>query len=378
MGGNDGVGVQTLSARHAMSPLHPRNLKRQLRSILSWLHLWLGLTVGSVFALIGLTGSVLVFHDDLLTWQNPQLAGHEVVVDGEVLAGILAEWEPQGLRSIHFPEPDGLPVYQGYFLDGHRAYFAPANGELLLERTIGGDWLLFLADFHIHLLGGEAGHQVLGVIGWIATFLLLSGLYLWWPAFGRMLAHLKMYNGPPVRRWLSWHRSIGVLSLPLVLLLTLTGTGMVYHAGFRAVLTGVFGGEPAPAAPERVATTGTAPDWPRILATANAALPDARLTRTGPPEPGSDVIGFRARAAGEWHPNGRSLVYVDRAGERLLLAHDATDQALGARMTEAIYPLHIASVGGPLYRWAAVLGGLLPAFALVTGFLFWRRRRGKR
>lgn len=361
-----------------MSPLHPRNLKRRLRSTLSWLHLWLGLTVGTAFALIGLSGSVLVFHDDLLTWQHPRLATHEVVVDGEVLAGILAEWQPRGLRSLHFPEPDGLPVYQGYFLDGHRAYFAPEDGELLLSRDTGDDWLLFLSDFHIHLLGGEAGHQVLGVVGWIATFLLLSGLYLWWPALGRMLAHLRMYSGPPVRRWLSWHRSIGALGLPLVLLLTLTGTGMVYHGGFRAVLTGVFGGGPAPATPGRAATGDTAPDWPRILATADAALADARLTRTSPPEPGSDVIGFRARAAGEWHPNGRSLVYTDRSGEHLLLAHDATDQALGARMTEAIYPLHIGSVGGPLYRWLVAFGGLLPAFALVTGFLFWRRRRGKR
>ena len=62
----------------------------------------------------------------------------------------------------------------------------------------------------------------------------------------------------------------------------------------------------------------------------------------------------------------------------MLLRHDATAQRPGARMDEAIYPLHIGAVGGPTYRWATALGGLLPAFLLVTGFLFWRRRRGHR
>lgn len=352
----------------------------RLRATLSWLHLWVGLVVGTLFALVGLTGSVLVFHDDLLQWQHPQLEGHAPVADGEVLAGILARWAPEGLSSLHFPEPggSGLPVWQGYFEDGHRAYFAPADGALLLERHVPTDPLLFLQDFHIHLLGGEAGHEVLGIVGWIALGLLLTGLYLWWPRFGKLRAHLKVHNGPPVRRWLTWHRSTGLFLLPLLLLSTLTGLGMVYHAGFRGVLTGIFGGGEVPTAPLQATSDDTAPDWPRILATAGAAMPDARLTRTGPVEPGSDVVGFRARAAGEWHPNGRSLVYVDRAGRRVLLAHDATGQALGARVTEAIYPVHIASVGGEWFRWLTFLGGLVPAFLLVTGFLFWRRRRGRR
>ena len=353
-------------------------MKVRLRATLSWLHLWVGLVVGTLFALVGLSGSVLVFHDDLLRMQHPQLAGHAPVADGDVLAGILERWAPEGLSSLHLPEPGaGLPVWQGYFDDGHRAYFAPADGALLLERRVSDDALLFLQEFHIDLLGGEAGHQVLGVVGWIGLGLLLTGLYLWWPRFGSWRAHLKLHNGPPVRRWLTWHRSTGLFLLPLLLLSTLTGVGMVYHAGFRAVLTGMLGGGEAPAVPTLATTRDHAPDWPRILATAAAALPDARLTRTGPAQAGSDVIGFRARADGEWHPNGRSLVYVDRAGRRVLLAHDATGQAFGARLTEAIYPLHIASVGGEWFRWLTFLGGLVPAFLLVTGFLFWRRRRGK-
>src|SRR5690606_7771378 len=110
-------------------------VRHRLRAMLSWLHLWVGLLAGTVFALVGLSGSVLVFHDDMLQWQHPQLAGHEPRADGAVLARIFDQWSPEGLGSVHLPEPDGVPTWQGYFGDGRRGYFDPATGNLLLMRS---------------------------------------------------------------------------------------------------------------------------------------------------------------------------------------------------------------------------------------------------
>lgn len=356
----------------ATSPVVRASLRHRVRTALSWLHLWVGLTAGTLFAVLGLSGAVLVFHGDLLQWQHPQLAGHEVRTDGEVLAAILEREGPRGLRSIQLPDAS-MPTFVGFYEDGRRGHFAPEDGATLLLRSTDDDLLLWLHELHVHLLGGDAGKELVGVVGWIALALLLTGLYLWWPKWGRMLAHLRMYSGPPVRRWLTWHRATGVLLLPVVLLLVLTGVGMVYHAGARSLLTGLFGGGEIPAAPTHA--RDAEPDWPRILDTAQAALPGAHLTRTAGPAAGEGIVSFRARMPGEWHPNGRSTVHVDLAGRRVLLAHDATTQAAGARMTEAIYPLHIGSVGGPLVKWLTAASGLVPAFLLVTGFLFWRRRR---
>lgn len=344
--------------------------------MVSWLHLWVGLSAGLLFALIGLSGTVLVFHQDLLRAEHPQLWIPAPTADGEVLARVLERWVPQGLTAIDLPR-GSLPVYQAYFEDESRRYFDSATGELLLRRGPDDDALLWLHELHTALLGGDAGHELVGLVGWIALGMLLTGLYLWWPALGRVLAQLRLYRGPPVRRWLTWHRSTGALSVPILMLVTATGVGMIYHDGARALLTGVFGGDDGPPAPRLDTKQDQPPDWPRVLAIAQSALPGAELTRLAPPPQGSDVIGFRARSAGEWHPNGRSLVFTDRAGRRLLLVHDATGQRPGARLTEAIYPLHIGAVGGPLYRGLTALSGLLPAFLLVSGFLFWRRRRGK-
>lgn len=360
-------------ATTALRP-HAAELRRHIRATLSWLHLWAGLSVGLLFALIALSGTVLVFHTELLRWQHPQLTRHAPVADGRVLAGLIERWQPQGLRSLDLPR-EALPVWQGYFEDGHRAYFAPEDGTLLLARSEHDDALMWLHEWHTELLGGPVGKEALGVAGWIALGLLLIGLYLWWPKRGRMLTQLKMYAGPPVRRWLSWHRSSGVLLLPLLLLATLTGVGMVYSKGFQAALIATLGGD-KPAQPRRPRGDGSI-DWPQALAGAQAALPGARLSRLSVPRPDEGVVSFRAQARDEWHPTGRSQVFVDAATSRVLLTYDATANRLGARSSDAIFPLHVGVVGGGVMQWLTALTGLLPAFLLVTGFLFWRRRRGR-
>jgi uncharacterized iron-regulated membrane protein len=214
------------------------------------------------------------------------------------------------------------------------------------------------------------------VLGFVCLGLVLVGLYLWWPARGRMLAQLRVYRGPPIRRWLTWHRSSGVLLLPLLVLSILTGVGMIYHEAARALLTGAFGGEAVlPAAPERPAAPV---QWDRVLRTADSAFGDARLTRVSVPADDAGTVGFRAKQAGEWHPNGRSTITVDAAGLQVLQASAATAEPAGGRAANAIYPLHIGVAGGAVLRWLTFLAGLMPAFLLVTGFLYWHRRRQAR
>lgn len=347
-------------------------VKRRVRRLLAWLHLWVGLVIGSVFALNGVAGSILVFHTELLQWQHPQLAAHVEHVDPTVVEHLVAKWAPRGMRSMDLPKAE-LPVWQAYFENGERAYFSPDDGSLLLLRNPASDPLLWLHEWHTALLAHEAGNQILGIVGWVSLALLLTGLYLWWPQRGRLRAHLRVYAQPPARRWVTWHRSSGAILLPLLLLSTVTGLGMVYGKGFHAVLTATLGGE-APPVPAAM-TDVRAVDWGAVLDRAHHALPGARVSRISVPKAGSGIVTFRARAAGEWHPNGRSEIHVDSAGRRVLGVFDASAQAAGARISSALYPLHIGIVGGTMMRWLTAATGLLPLFLLVTGLLFWWRRK---
>ncbi|HEY4582092.1 MAG TPA: PepSY-associated TM helix domain-containing protein [Lysobacter sp.] len=360
-----------MSAGVAAAPALPP--RRRTRALLAWLHLWVGMTVGTVFAVIGLSGSALVFHDELLRWRHPQLAAGAPQADPAVLARIVDRGRGDGLRSVQFPDA-AMPSWIGFHEDGRRVHYATGDGRVLLERRPGDDALLWLHELHTHLLGGERGEQVLGVLGVVSLALVLVGLYLWWPMRGRWLAQLRVHRGPPIRRWLTWHRSSGVLLLPLLLLSTLTGLGMVYHDAARALLTAMLGGGAAQA-PTPAPAPATRVRWDRVLVLAGGASGTARLTRVAVPAPDAGTVDFRARHPAEWHPNGRSTLAIDAAGTRVLRVVDASAEPLGVRATNAIYPLHIGVAGGATLRWLTFVAGLLPAFLLVTGVLFWLRRR---
>jgi uncharacterized iron-regulated membrane protein len=357
----------------------PARTARGLRHWLRRLHLWLGLSLGTVFALVALTGSVLALQGPLLRALHPELTAHTLPTPAQeaaVLERIAREWSPQGLRGADLPD-DELPVWQLYFTGGVRRYLDPADGELLLTRSPGNDVLLALRDWHTHLLAGRAGETWLGVVGWFSLFLLVSGVVLWWPGRGRVLAHLKPHAQPPVRRWLSWHRSFGALSLPVLLLVTLTGTLMCYHGGTRSTLQALFRDTPEPPQPASIALRHDPVDWSAVLAAARRALPGATLSRLSLPSERDGRLVVRARMPGEWNPNGRSMIWIDPWQVRVLGTADATGADTGVQVNNAIYPLH-AGTTGPLWRTLVFVCGLLPPFFLVTGFLFWRTRTRRR
>ena len=343
------------------------------------LHLWLGLSLGTVYALVALSGSVLALQGPLLRASHPELADHALptpVQEAAVLDRIAREWSSRGLRSADLPDAE-LPVWQLYFNGGVRRYLDPVDGELLLTRSADNDALLALRDWHTHLLAGHAGETWLGVLGWFSVFMLVSGVVLWWPGRGRFLTHLKPHTQPPVRRWLSWHRSFGASSLPVILLVTLTGTLMCYHAGTRQTLQGLFGDTPEPPQPATIASRQDPIDWSAVLTAARQALPGATLGRLSFPDERDGRVIFRVHMPGEWNPTGRSTVWIDPYQPHVLGVSDATRADTGVQVNNAIYPLH-AGTTGPLWRTLVIMSGLLPPFFLVTGFLFWRARTKRR
>lgn len=351
--------------------------RRRLRGALKWLHLWLGLSAGIVLVVVALSGTVLAFQRELLLMAHPQLAKAElptISTQGEALARIIEEWGPRGMRSADLPSAK-LPVWQVFFSGGERRYFDAASGELLLARSKDNDWVLWLRDLHTHLLAGETGEEVLGVFGLIALFILLSGLYLWWPRWRALAASLRWYRGPPTRRWLSWHRSTGALLLPVLLLVVATGVAMVYNQATRNALRWSLDDGPEMVPPIPLPPTDQAIDWPALLAASEGRLAGGELRRIALPKKDDALISIRARAAGEWHPNGRSVVWMDPYRLQAVQVYDATAQDLGSRISDAIYPLHGGFVGGKAWQWGVALTGLVPAFLLISGFLFWRARR---
>jgi uncharacterized iron-regulated membrane protein len=348
---------------------------RRIRQALKTLHLWLGLSLGILLALVMLAGSVLLWEQPLFRAAHAELVARplpDLATQGRALQAILAS--PEGVRARGFSLPDAeLPVWEAMERGGDRSYFDAGTGELLLHRSKSGDGLLTLLDWHTHLLSGAVGETVLGVVACAGLFMLFSGAWLYWPGRRRALTHLKPHANPPLLRWASLHRFVGVAALPLLIVMIGTGTTMAYRGAVRTGLAAAFG-EPAPARPPRTPPTPAAVDWPAVLAAARAAAPDARITRVTLPSKDNGTIVFRIRRPGEWNLAGRSSLWVDPATATVIGGDDATKLGRGGRLANALFPIHSAAVGGMAWRIAACLTGLLPTFLLLTGFLFWRAR----
>ncbi|MBI2379198.1 MAG: PepSY domain-containing protein [Gammaproteobacteria bacterium] len=347
----------------------------------SWpkrLHRWLGLSLGLVYLLMGLSGVALVFKDELLSWQYPPLAGAPA-------AGVpLDQWltrvegEYRGIRSIRLPQ-DGAAYFQVFLKTGERHYL-DAAGQRLLTRRARGDALAWLEEFHHRLLAGEAGEWLLGVLA-IGTLTLLGlGLWLWWPQAGRWKTALRLdWSAGGLRRWFDAHRVVAAVAAVLLVYNVVTGLMMTMHGAPLGLLT-AWDAAPPPAPPKLLAApVSSRLPWERLLAEARKAMPEARLTMVTPPSDPDKPLMLRMRQPGEWHPNGRGGLALDPGTGEVLWAVDVRELNAGTRLAYAQFPLHAGKLGSPVVTGLTVLAGLVPVFLALSGLrLWWLRRRVRR
>lgn len=332
------------------------------------LHRWLGLTVGGMLSLSGLTGALLVFGHDLERSLAPQLLRAPPAAGASLDEAIVevARAQPgRAVTHIRFPRtPDG--TYE-FWLDrsqGPRVYVDPGSGRLLGSREPEEGLVGFIRELHVHLLAGSAGEAALGAAGAIVLVLLCAGGIVWARTGGRRGAR----RAPASSRV---HRSVGVCSLALLAVAAVTGTALAFSESVRSALNGLTGGSLATPA----ASIAARPRLDAALASAQAALPSGRVTWIYlPARPGAPVT-VRLRTPGEHHPNGLNRVYTDPSTGALIRVDRAADAPLGVRAFEWIYPLHIGTLGGIPHRAVLAAFGFLPSLLLVTGVLTHRRRR---
>jgi uncharacterized iron-regulated membrane protein len=233
-----------------------------------------------------------------------------------------------------------------------------------------------LFDLHAHLLAGERGEQVGGVIGLLGAFLALTGLVLWWPARRQFAVRKLLPHGTSRRALVHWHRDLGVVSTPILLVLMLSGSGLVFYNAAGALLNGLFGDRmhrfaiPAADAGPPVQLADAA-----ILRRVAEELPQGRIVFYYPPRDGIGYHEFRMKQPCEMHPNGRSYVYLGAGGE-LLEKTDACAMQPGQKALHALYPLHAGKTGGQLYKLLTFLGGLALSALSVGGALAYAKQLG--
>jgi len=369
------------------------------RMLLRQFHLWLGLSLGALFALIGLTGSALVFYVAIDAALNPLVqaetdappASWESPVWDRALATGRANFPAGGDWSFE-ATGEGGPIPARYYppvgehagAGGHHApremvWFSPDGGEVVRVSRWGDYAMSWIYELHMNLLAGDLGMQVVGWSGYATLVLLLTGVIAWWPRGSWRKALAFKRRAASLRRLRDLHKLAGLSSLILLFLLVLTGAFLSLPAVKDQIFAATI------AAPEPVPAPELAPAGPRevslaqALLAARATIPQGRMTFVD--VPGTPGAPYRVRVQGAGDPHSRfpgSFVFVDRFSGEVAAVHDTTAGNPATRVSVWIRPIHDGSIGGMGTRVLAVIAGLVPSLLFVTGLLHWLRRKSAR
>ncbi|MHC1478645.1 PepSY domain-containing protein [Frateuria aurantia] len=159
------------------------------------IHWLLGITAGLVLAVMGVTGAMMSFQDELIAAFNPRVI-KVTAVDaarlppsalmaaavsqhgaGKVNALVL-EGAPDRADQIEFAPTDPAQHH------GARSYINPYTG-VLLGSPRGADFFMTVRNLHRYMLlpgdAGGIGRPITGIATLSLIFFALSGLYLRWP-----------------------------------------------------------------------------------------------------------------------------------------------------------------------------------------------------
>jgi uncharacterized iron-regulated membrane protein len=375
----------------------------RLRPGLLRVHLVAALVIGLLLAVICLSGSVAVLVHDLDRWRFGQQGGAMPSADALVAAARTSH--PEGVVTyIVTPAATGGGAEVWVTLPDERNHilYADAQGTLVASNADSTvtKTMHWIAELHMTLFLGEVGGWLLGIAAFALLGFLITGVALWWQGWRRSwvaLWRVRWGLGGFLRHY-DLHRTLALWSLPVLLLVALTGAVFEF-AWVRQALHFVLGGSQAelPAfARDDHAHVAWRDDpilpYDRLVAIAEGAAPGltAAWIPGAPQRPAADSA--HPHEVDPWtlyatYPGnldvyaGGVLVHLDPWSGAVLGVDDTRGGSLGAWFTRNTFALHTGWFGVPdsaaswFGRILYILVGLVPSILLVTGVGIWLHRR---
>lgn len=359
-----------------------------MRRVLLQIHLWLGLTVGMLWALQGLSGALLIFHREVDRITAPAASiGGTASLDAVLGSAKQATAGASIVRlSVTDHHRDRIDATYVDAVRGVRAVVIDAATARVLEKRdmeprtpFTGAVTRWLLMFHSTLTSGRIGEVLIGVSGLLLASAALIGLRLVWPARGAW-KHVYSY-----RRWRTTqqrlnggHRALGLTAGFIILTIALTGASMVFEEELRDWMSRVvphqlaYRSAPSQAPGAQVSTQSA-------LDIAQRQLPAAQWVRVTLPKTAEPVYTIRFHQPGESRWMGRTTVVVDAVTGHIESVYDTLRAPPSNRVIDALLPLHNGESLGIGGRILMMLAGLSLPVLYVTGVWRWfLRARARR
>lgn len=386
----------------AEAPLRIGRRREVARKVFLQIHRTIGLFAGAVFVLVGLSGAILAFRENIDEMLNASIMRVDAPAQtsyrspDEILDAARAAMPADGkAERLTMPRHPGSTAAITYMVDTDDLetdvyqmfvdpYTAKVRGQRLFQhrgKAFSQPFIPLLMSFHWTLLLGFNNAYILGTIAIFVFFSILIGLYLWFPVNGDWRLGFKIKWGASAER-LAYdiHRSVGIYCAVILLVMLSTGIAMIFKPATRSV-TSVF----SPVRPK--ADFGKSKPVPgqspigvdAAVAVANKIFPEGRLYWILLPSAptGVYVVGKQSDDEPSRSRTNRN-VGVDQYSGKVLYVQDRNDFTGGEKFIEWLFPLHSGEAFGAIGRSIVVAIGLTPLTLYLTGFLRWRQRRRAR
>src|SRR5580658_219432 len=173
-----------------------------LRRALFQAHLWCGIAVGLYLLMISLTGSVLVYQNELYSAATPEpiisTSSRPRLTDDQLKAAATRLYPGYRVvnlaRSLNLDEAVIVRLRLGD--DTKHRLIDPRSGVDLGDSVPTGIRLIsLLTNLHDNLLAGPTGRKVNGAGALALLALAVTGLVIWWPGIKTWRRSLTLHRG---------------------------------------------------------------------------------------------------------------------------------------------------------------------------------------
>lgn len=353
-------------------------------------HWLVGITVGVLLALMGLTGATMSFQDSILEALNAD--ARKVTVQGERLSmpGIVehAEIEAQRMgarvRTLTAPQnADG--AVRVLFLAGPSEivrYLNPYTGEWQSGGARGEKFFEIVEEIHRGLvtdrLGGKyVGRRIVDAAAVLLVGLVATGLYLRWPRrITNWRAWFVVDRRLKGRGFLySLHAVIGTYVLPLLLLSALTGLYFAYN--WYSSMLERMAGVPPVAEEQMAGKPLVAPDVAGVWRAFEQTTAQERVGQISLrlPKEAEEPLRIQYLQFDPPHATAFSTVKIDPTNSQVLSHERYADKNTGARLLTSMLSIHKGGYFGVVGSVLLMLSSLALPLFVITGWMMYLDRR---
>ncbi|HAV4218604.1 PepSY domain-containing protein [Acinetobacter baumannii] len=367
------------------------------KKFLFQIHWFLGISAGLILSIMGVTGAIYSYDQQILKWVNTdsyvvqvqsspkltpaQLYQHFTTIQPEIKINSITIAKDPTASSVVNIEKEGERR-------GYNMMVNPYTAQVLPEVQ-GRKLLLLIQQIHRNLTAGEFGKQITGACALMLIYFVLSGLYLRWPKKHSARQWLAVKPKLKGRNFI-WdlHAVVGTWVIVFYLLFACTGLYWSYD-WWRSGMFKVLGVE-QPKMQGHGGSGRNKDQFPKIqldnaqLITAlnqtwsgfnNQIGRDYSTLTVNLPKKDDGKIELSFVDATPQHERARNQAVYNYKTANIEKMELYEDKKLNQKIMSSMLPVHRGSFFGPVYQFVAMLASLAMPLFFVTGWMLYLKRR---